>query len=69
MDTRLTYLDSAIGVARGYGIHLLLTGDFNVHNADWLGSQKTTAAGESLEELAVLHHLNQLVYEPTRGSI
>lgn len=67
-DTSLIeYLDDTMDDARRHGSHLMLAGDFNIHNTAWLGSQKTTVAGEALEELAALHHLQQHVNEPTRG--
>lgn len=47
--------------------HIILAGDFNVHNEEWLGSTKTTAAGEAAEDLCYLHSLHQHVSEPTRG--
>ena len=65
--TLLNYLDNAIDRVRGLGSHLLLAGDFNVHNADWLGSTKTTHAGEVMEEIGAGHHLTQHVNTPTRG--
>lgn len=44
----------------------VLAGNFNVHNADWLGSSKTTRAGEYLEDLSAAHGLVQHVDQPTR---
>lgn len=67
-DTSLfEYLDNVADEVRGLGSHMVLAGDFNVHNSAWLGSRKTTTAGEALEEFSVLHHLQQHVQEPTRG--
>ena len=41
----LEYLDSTLDLARSYGEHIIIAGDFNVHNAAWLNSTKTTQAG------------------------
>ena len=65
--TLLNCLDNAIDRVRGLGSHLLLAGDFNVHNADWLSSTKTTHAGEVMEEICAGHHLTQHVNTLTRG--
>lgn len=65
--TLMEYLDDTIDNARAYGSNIMLAGDFNVHNTAWLGSQKTTVAGEALEEFAALHSLQQHVHEPTRA--
>ena len=55
-DTRLMeYLDSHRNAVRQQGTHLILAGDFNVHNTDWLGSAKTTPAGEAMEVLSAAH--------------
>ena len=68
-DTRLMeYLDSHLNAVRQQGTHLILAGDFNVHNTDWLGSAKTTPAGEAMEVLSAAHYLTQHVSEPTRGN-
>ena len=56
--TLLNYLDNAIDRVWGLGSHLLLAGDFNVHNADWLGSTKTTHACEVMEEICAGHPLH-----------
>ena len=50
-----------------HGSNLLVAGDFNVHNESWLGSSKTTLAGEYLEELSATHNLEQHVHCATRG--
>ncbi|XP_065182533.1 uncharacterized protein LOC135813361 [Sycon ciliatum] len=62
------YLDQTIDVARVDAQHLIIAGDFNAHNTAWLGSSRTTPAGEKLEDLCALHHLQQHVTEPTRGN-
>ncbi|XP_065195441.1 uncharacterized protein LOC135826763 [Sycon ciliatum] len=68
-DTSLMeYLDRTLDAARCHGTQLILAGDFNVHNTDWLHSTKTTNAGEAMEELSAAHHLTQHVLEPTRGN-
>jgi len=64
----IDYLESAMDNVRGFGTHMLLAGDFNVHNTGWLRSNKTTPAGEALEEFAVHHNLTQHIQAPTRGS-
>ena len=46
---------------------VIVAGDFNVHNTAWLGSTRTTVAGEAAEDLCYLHGLEQHVQEPTRG--
>ena len=63
----LEHLDSSLDDARRYGSNILLTGDFNVHSEAWLGSTKTTPAGEYMEELCAAHGLRQHVQCPTRG--
>ena len=50
-----------------HGSNLLVAGDFNVHNESWLGSSKTTLAGEYLEEVSAAHNLEQHVHCATRG--
>ena len=48
-DTSLMeYLDSYLDAFRQQGTRLILAGDFNVHNTDWLGSAKATPAGEAM---------------------
>ena len=54
--------------ARRHGPHVLIPGDFNVHSESWLGSSKTTPAGEYTEELCAVHGLQQHVQCATRGS-
>ena len=67
-DTELIeYLDTHLDEARSHGDYVILAGDFNVHNAAWLGSTKTTSAGEAAEELCYVHGLEQHVSIPTRG--
>eukprot|EP00117_Sycon_ciliatum_P049752 scpid9142/ scgid35229/ RNA-directed DNA polymerase from mobile element jockey; Reverse transcriptase len=46
---------------------VILAGDFNVHNQDWLHSSRTTRAGEYAEDMCHMYGLEQLVHEPTRG--
>ena len=66
-DTRLIeYLDDNLADIRSLGRYIIIAGDFNVHNREWLCSTKTTIAGEAMEECAS-HHLTQLVTNPTRG--
>ena len=60
-------LDTTIDLVRHGAAHTILAGDFNVHNARWLVSTKTTLAGEYMEEVAVGHQLTQHVSAPTRG--
>ena len=62
----LEYLDNNLDDVRGHGSNLLLAGDFNVHKKSWLGSSKTTLAGE-LEEVSAAHNLEQHVHCATRG--
>ncbi|KAL3274774.1 hypothetical protein HHI36_019559 [Cryptolaemus montrouzieri] len=46
---------------------IIVLGDFNVHNTNWLRhSNRTDDAGRPAEILAISHILTQLVYEPTR---
>ena len=63
----LEYLDKTIDQARKLGTSIILTGDFNVHSESWLGSCKTTKAGDFLEDISTAHGLTQYVKEPTRG--
>ena len=68
-DTSLMeYLDSYLDAVRQQGNRLILAGDFNVYNTDWLGSTKTTPACEAMEVLSAAHYLTQHVSEPTRGN-
>ena len=64
----LEYLDNQLDTVRRHGSNILLAGDFNVHSASWLGSTKTTPAGEYTEELCTVHGLQQHVHCATRGS-
>lgn len=63
----LEYLDNSLDKARKAGSTIILAGDFNVHNQDWLGSSRTTRAGEFLEDVCAAHGLTQHVQQPTRG--
>ena len=45
----------------------ITTGNFNVHNAAWLISNKTAKASELGEDNCYLHGLEQHVHIPTRG--
>ena len=65
--TVLEQIDRSLDSFSSTGSQILLAGDFNVHNAEWLGSSKTTRAGERLEEICAEHGLVQHVDEPTRG--
>ena len=64
----LEYLNDQLDSIRTHGSHILLAGDFNVHSKSWLGSTKTTPAGEYTEELCSAHGLWQHVPCATRGS-
>ena len=57
----LEHLDACLDHARSHGSNIILAGDFNVHNESWIGSSKTTRAGEYLEELCAAHGLHQHV--------
>ena len=46
---------------------ILLTGDFNVHHKDWLGSRTTDNAGRRTQQLSDNLGLQQIVKDPTRG--
>jgi len=61
------HLDQVIPQVRSQGSKLIVAGDFNVHNRLWLGSNKTTLAGEFAEDVCNLHGLTQHVSQPTRG--
>lgn len=61
------YLDRTLEHLHSPNTNIVLAGDLNVHHEDWLGSTKTTPAGEAAEELCALHCLSQHVTEPTRG--
>ena len=60
-------LGPVLYVTRTHGTHIVLAGDFNVHQETWLCSSKTTVAGEALEELCAEPQLHQHVLQPTRG--
>lgn len=63
----INHLDDTLPGALQHGSHLILAGDFNVHNQAWLHSSKTTPAGEALEDVCAAHRLTQHVRSPTRG--
>ena len=63
----LEYLDDTLEAARAHGSKIIIAGDLNVHNTAWLGSTKTTKAGELAEDLCALHGLYQHIVQPTRG--
>ena len=65
--TLINHLDDILPSARALGANLILAGDFNVHNRNWLHSSKTTPAGEALEDTCTAHFLTQHVQSPTRG--
>ena len=65
--TLIDHLDNILPEARHQGSHIILIGDFNVHNLAWLNSSKTTPAGEALEDTCAAHLLVQHVTVPTRG--
>ena len=50
----LEYIDRVLDHARTLGSHVLLAGDFNVHNVAWLMSNKTTKADEHAEDIHVI---------------
>ncbi|XP_050682320.1 uncharacterized protein LOC126977512 [Leptidea sinapis] len=45
---------------------IVVLGDFNGHNAEWLGSRTTDYAGRSVHNFALAYGLSQLVESPTR---
>ena len=47
---------------------IIILGDFNVHNSDWLvySSNITNPAGRDAEAFAIVNDLTQLISEPTR---
>ena len=45
---------------------VVLLGDFNLHNQDWITSCSTDAAGIEAEEMCAMFGLKQLVDFPTR---
>lgn len=61
-------LESNIDAARRSCSSIIVAGDFNVHNTDWLGSTRTTPAGETAEDMCYIHGLQQHVTAPTRGN-
>lgn len=63
-----TAMEAGIDRVRQTCSHVILAGDFNVHNTPWLGSSRTTLAGETAEDMCYLHNLQQHVSEPTRGN-
>lgn len=65
--TLLDHIDECLDEARCAGSRIILAGDFNVHSESWLGSTKTTKAGDTMEEIAAAHGLSQHVSGPTRG--
>ncbi|XP_065190752.1 uncharacterized protein LOC135821682 [Sycon ciliatum] len=67
-DIRLfSHLDAGIDAARCSCSRVIVAGDFNVHNTNWLGSRRTTLAGETAEDLCYQHSLTQHIHEATRG--
>ena len=63
----INYIDSCLDRVSTPDNHIILAGDFNVHSTEWLGSNKTTLAGERLEEVCAGHGLIQHVDQATRG--
>ena len=63
----LEYINRALDHARNVGSHVLLAGDFKVHKAAWLMSNKTTKAVELAEDSCHLHGLEQHVHILTRS--
>ena len=63
----LDAIDAGIDNAKTTCSRIIVAGDFNVHNAAWLGSTRTPVAGEAAEDLCYLHGLEQHVQEPHRG--
>ena len=61
------YLDDQLAGTSCLDAGIILAGDFNVHHEAWLGSNKTTKAGEELENLCASYGLSQHVKSPTRG--
>ena len=60
-------IEAGIESARQSCSNIILAGDFNVHNEDWLGSSHTTIAGETAEDMCYQQHLQQYVNDATRG--
>ena len=46
----------------------VILGDFNAHNASWLGSRTTDYTGRAAFDLAMVYGLFQVVESPTRLS-
>jgi len=68
-DTTLfDQLEADIDKARQACSNIIVAGDFNAHNRQWLGSNHTTPAGEAAENLCYLQSLEQHVTGPTRGN-
>jgi hypothetical protein len=44
---------------------IIILGDFNVHNKEWLGSTRTDPQGRAAETFAVSNSLTNLIKEPT----
>ena len=65
------YLDCVLDKVRNHGTHTILAGDFNLHNREWLESERTLPAGEHVEIICVSHRLTQLVNQSThlRGGV
>ena len=64
----LNSISSGIDDARQCCQNIIVAGDLNVHNREWLGSSRTSPAGEAAEDLCYHHCLDQHVHEPTRGN-
>ena len=64
----LNSISSGIDDARQCCQNIIVAGDLNVHNREWLGSSGTSPAGEAAEDLCYHHCLDQHVHEPTRGN-
>ena len=60
------YVESVMDTVRSEGSRIILAGDFNVHNCQWLNSTRTKVAGEYAEDMCILHGLEQHVTMPTR---
>jgi len=65
--TLIDHLDETLSGELRYD-NIIIAGDFNVHNTEWLHSTKTTLAGEALEDMCAVHGLTQHVQERTRGT-
>ena len=62
------YLESVMDTACSKRSRIILAGDFNVHNRQWLNSTRTTVAREYAEDMCILHGLEQHVTMPDRGN-